>query len=273
MSSGHRAARPKPVRELLLVAVLFLAYRLGRQALAGDLPTAYANAAGIWHLERAWGLPNEAALQQTILGHGWLVRAANLYYAGVHFPATAAFLLWTYLRRPHLYRWARTTLAALTAAAFTVQVLIPLAPPRLLAAAGMVDTAAVVGPNVYTASTDAITNQYAAMPSLHVGWAAVVAIVLIHATGGRWRWLWLLHPLATLAVVVATANHYWLDAAVALTLLGAILLLLSRHRDSPQWIGVPIGRHAAAWFVGTRRVRLRERRTGTTTDIAVAPKI
>jgi hypothetical protein len=241
MSVDHRAARPKPVRELLLVAVLFLMYKLGRQALAGDVPAAYANAADIWHLERAWGLPSEAALQQTILGHGWLVRAANLYYAGVHFPATAALLLWTYRRRPDLYRWARTTLAALTATAFVVHVLIPLAPPRLLATAGMVDTGNVVGPSVYTATTDSIANQYAAMPSLHVGWAAVVAIVLVRATRSRWRWLWLLHPLATLAVVVVTANHYWLDAAVALLLLGAILLV-SRRDTSPQWKVAPMGR-------------------------------
>jgi hypothetical protein len=230
MSSGHGAARRRLVRELLLVAVLFLAYRLGRQALAGDLATAYANAAGIWHLERAWRLPNEAALQQTILGHGWPPPAP--LPLGPHHPRGADRRS---VRRsgPH-----------------------PAGTPRLLVA-GMVDTAAVVRPSIYTASTDAITNQYAAMPSLHVGWAAVVAIVLIRATGGRWRWLWLLHPLATLAVVVATANHYWLDAAVALTLLGAILLLPSRHSDYPQWIRVPIGRHAAAWFVGSRRVRPR----------------
>ncbi|WP_281894345.1 phosphatase PAP2 family protein [Phytohabitans aurantiacus] len=212
-------ARPRPVRELLLVAVLFLAYKLGRLAVAGDLSSAYANAVHVWDLERALRLPSEAALQRLVIGDDGVVRAANLYYACVHFPATAAVLLWTYLRRPALYRWARTTLALLTAAAFLVQVLVPLSPPRFLSLTGMVDTGHAVGPTVYGSSTDAFANQYAAMPSLHVGWAAAVAIVLIVATRSRWRWLWLLHPLLTLAVVVVTANHYWLDGIVALALL------------------------------------------------------
>jgi hypothetical protein len=104
MGDDEHAARPHPVRELLLVTALFLAYKLGRLAVAGDLPAAYANAADLWALERAWGLPSEAAIQGAILDHGWLVRVANLYYVGVHFPATAALLLWTYLRRPAYYR-------------------------------------------------------------------------------------------------------------------------------------------------------------------------
>nr|WP_173079414.1 phosphatase PAP2 family protein [Phytohabitans rumicis] len=224
--SGGRRERPRAIPELLLVAALFLAYKLGRLAVAGDISTAYANAGHIWDLERVLGLPSEAALQHAVLGHDWLVRAANLYYAGVHFPATAALLLWTYLRRPALYRWARTTLAWLTAAGFAVHLLLPLAPPRLLAATGMLDTGQALGPSVYgNPTSDVLANQFAAMPSLHVGWAAVVSIALIRASHGRWRWLWLLHPLATLAVVVVTANHYWLDAAVALALLGAIHLV------------------------------------------------
>ncbi len=219
------------MRELLLVGALFLAYKLGRLVVAGDLVSAYHNAAQVWSLERSLGLPSEAVVQHAVLGHSWLVRLANLYYAGVHFPATAALLVWTYLRRPALYSWARTTLAALTAAAFVVQVLMPLAPPRLLASAGMVDTARTIGPSVYGNPTaDALSNQFAAMPSLHVGWAATVALVLIVGTRSRWRWLWLLHPIVTLAVVVVTANHYWLDAAVALLLLGTVLLALrSQH--------------------------------------------
>jgi hypothetical protein len=220
------AVRPRALRELLFVVALFVAYKLGRLALTGDLPTAYSNATHLWNLERALGLPDEAALQQAIIGHDWAVRAANLYYASVHFPATAALLLWTYLCRPAHYRRARTILATLTAAAFAVHALVPMAPPRLLPATGMIDTGHAIGPSVYgPPATDTLANQYAAMPSLHVGWAAVVAVVLITTSRTRWRWLWLLHPLLTLAVVVVTANHYWLDAAVALALLGTILLV------------------------------------------------
>lgn len=206
-------ARPRPVRELLLVAVLFLAYKLGRLAVAGDLSTAYANAVHVWDLERALRLPSEAALQGLVLGHDGLVRAANLYYACVHFPATAAVLLWTYLRRPALYRWARTTLALLTAAGFLVQVLVPLAPPRFLSLTGMTDTGHSVGPTVYGSSTDAFANQYAAMPSLHVGWALWCGMVILFMAPKAWmKAFGVLYPLTTTFVVMATANHYILDA-------------------------------------------------------------
>jgi MFS superfamily sulfate permease-like transporter len=86
----------------------------------------------------------------------------------------------------------------------------------------------VYGPTVYGASpeTDSLSNQFAAMPSLHFGWALMVAIGLIAATRSRWRWLWLLHPLVTLLVVVGTANHYWLDAVVAAALLGIALAVI-----------------------------------------------
>jgi hypothetical protein len=224
--SELRRTRPDPVRELLLVGSLFLAYKFGRVLIAGHVDEAYAGAARVWDLERALRLPSEAAVQGTVLGTEWLVRSANLYYAWVHFPVTAAVLLWTYLRRPDLYRWARTRLAVLTAAAFAVHVLVPLAPPRL-AVAGMVDTGQTVGPGVYGASTAAFANQFAAMPSLHVGWAALVAVVMVMGLRGRVRWLWPVYPVLTLLVVVVTANHYWLDAVVALLLLAADLVLLA----------------------------------------------
>jgi hypothetical protein len=64
------------------------------------------------------------------------------------------------------------------------------------------------------------------MPSLHFGWALMVAVGLIVATRSRGRWLWLLHPLLTLLVIVGTANHYWLDAIAATALLGAALTVI-----------------------------------------------
>jgi hypothetical protein len=115
-------------------------------------------------------------------------------------------------------------LAAVTAAALVLHLLFPLAPPRMLAATGLVDTARVYGPSVYgSPATDSLSNQFAAMPSLHFGWALMVAVGLIVATRSRWRRLWLLHPALTLLVIVGTANHYWLDAIVATGLLGLAL--------------------------------------------------
>ncbi|MEV4033157.1 phosphatase PAP2 family protein [Streptomyces umbrinus] len=220
--------RPPLVRELLLVAGLFLVYKLGRQLATGHTGEAFDNAHRVWDLERFLRLPGEGDVQSALLHGDTLVHVVNTYYATVHFPATAAFLIWLYLRRPGHYVWARRVLAAVTAAALVVHLTFPLAPPRMLAATGLVDTGQVYGPTVYGASpeTDSLSNQFAAMPSLHFGWALMVAIGLIAATRSRWRWLWLLHPLVTLLVIVGTANHYWLDAIVAASLLGIALAVI-----------------------------------------------
>ncbi|GAA2659739.1 phosphatase PAP2 family protein [Streptomyces vastus] len=220
--------RPPLVRELLLVAGLFLVYKLGRLLVTGHTGEAFRNAQHVWDLERALHLPGEGAVQSALLHGDSLVHLANTYYATVHFPATATFLVWLYLRRPTHYVWARRALAAITAAALVVHLTFPLAPPRMLGMADLVDTGQVYGPTVYEASpeADSLSNQFAAMPSLHFGWALMVAIGLIVATRSRWRWLWLLHPLLTLLVIVGTANHYWLDAAVAAALLGGVLAVV-----------------------------------------------
>ncbi|MFB7501895.1 phosphatase PAP2 family protein [Streptomyces sp. NPDC056161] len=229
-------ARPPLLSEFLLVTGLFLVYKVGRQLAAGHTGEALHNARRVWDLERTLHLPDEATVQSALLHGDVLVHLANTYYATVHFPATLGFLVWLYLRRPAHYRWARRVLAAVTAAALVLPFTFPLAPPRMLTATGMEDTARVYGPSVYgPPSSDHLSNQFAAMPSLHFAWALMVAIGLIAATRSRWRWLWLLHPAATLLVIVGTANHYWLDAIVATAMLGLALALIHRphHRAGP----------------------------------------
>ncbi|MEV6313592.1 phosphatase PAP2 family protein [Streptomyces sp. NPDC051840] len=246
------SARPPLVRELLLVAGLFLVYKLGRQAANGHVEEAFRNARGVWDFERAAGLPGEGEVQAVLLHSHTLVEAANTYYAAVHFPATVAFLVWLYLRRPGHYVWARRNLTAITGAALALHLLFPLAPPRLLHATGLVDTAQVYGPSVYanTPTTDSMANQFAAMPSLHFGWSLMVAVGLIVATRSRWRYLWLLHPALTLLVVVGTANHYWLDAIVVSALLALALAALrlpaARVPEHPRWPAVvPVQRRTS----------------------------
>ncbi|CAM5342580.1 phosphatase PAP2 family protein [Streptomyces avidinii] len=232
-AAGPRAARRRLIRELLLVAGFFAVYKAGRLLSTDRTEEAFRNAERIWDAERALHLPGEGLLQQLLLHGDALVTTANTYYAGVHFPATALFLIWLYVRRPAHYLWTRRVLAALTAAALVLHLAFPLAPPRLLDATQLIDTAQVYGPSVYRAAPaeDTLANQFAAMPSLHFGWALMLALGMIAATSSRWRLLWLLHPLLTLTVIVGTANHYWLDAVVAAVLLGAALLLVPRPRD------------------------------------------
>ncbi|MEP6760733.1 MAG: phosphatase PAP2 family protein, partial [Sporichthyaceae bacterium] len=116
---------------------------------------------------------------------------------------------------------------------------------------GFVDTMATIGPSAYEGSAATVANQFAAMPSLHVGWALLLAVVVIRTTTVGWRWLTLAHPAITTLVVVVTANHYWLDAVVAVALLAMTLAINPRpSRPAPadgeaQLDAVPHQRSAA----------------------------
>lgn len=226
------APRPPLIRELLLLTVLYAGYKLGRRAANGQFGEAYRNAELIWDFERAVRMPSEAWVQGVMMHFEPVIRAINIYYATVHFPATVAFIAWMYFRRPGFYVWIRWVLVWLTGAGLVLHLLVPLAPPRLYKVTGLVDTSAVFGPSVYASKPDpdSLANQFAAMPSLHVGWSIVIAVGLIVATRGRWRWLWLAHPVITVTAVVATGHHYWMDGLVVAFFLAVILLMLRPPR-------------------------------------------
>jgi len=229
-------------RELLAMLILFTVYKFGRVAHSSDVGLAYENAQRIWDLERWARLPNELDAQKAILPMQGLVEFANTYYAFVHIPGTAAFLIWLYLRRPVLYPPVRRAIIAMTAVALLGHIIFPLAPPRMLSSYGFVDTAAIYGPNVYgDPNAQSLINQYAAMPSLHVGWAMLVAVGLIASFKTRWRWLWLLHPTITAMAVVATANHYWLDGIIACLVLAVVVYLFGNSALVPWHRLNPVG--------------------------------
>ena len=225
-AAARRTRVPEVALELAQILVAFLLYNVGRMLATHDLGRADAHAHGVLDAERWLRLPAEASLQAWALGHDWIIELANRYYVSVHFPLTIAVLVWLYRYRRPAYRWAKRALLAATGVALVFHVLLPVTPPRLLTSLGMVDTGHAGGMSIYQAPVlGSMSNEYAAMPSLHVGWALLIAIVLIAACRTRWRWLWLLHPLATLFVVVSTANHYWLDAiAGSVLVVGALWL-------------------------------------------------
>ena len=176
----------------------------------------------IWRAERAVHLPSEAAVQRLFLPHPPLVQGLNLYYDILHFPVLLACLVWLYARHRDKYGAFRTTLVAFTGASLLIQ-LIPVAPPRLLPATGMVDTALRYGQSVYSAAGGFDADQLSAMPSVHVGWAILVAVGVIGAARTPWRRLAVAYPALTMLAVVVTANHYWADGIVAGVLLAAVL--------------------------------------------------
>ncbi len=249
-------SRPGLVREIVLLTVLFLVYRLGRLAIAGHDDLAIANAWHVWDVERMLMLPDEETLQDWALQWPTLLRAANWFYVGVHFPVTLTFLAWGWLRRPPPeYRWARRLIITLTGFAMVLHVAMPLAPPRMLPSLGFLDTMSAFGPSAYAGGAATVANQFAAMPSLHVGWALLIAVVVVRTARSRWRWLVVAHPVLTTAVVVVTANHYWVDAVAAALLLGLVLLVTPRPDAVPA---------SAVWRRLTGRPSRPRSQAGTT---------
>jgi PAP2 superfamily len=212
--------------EAVLIALLIGVYQGVRYLASGQVSLATEHAEWIWRLERLLRLPSEATLQEWALDWPSMARLANIYYVSVHFPVTGIVLVWLFLRHRAVYLRSRSELVLLTVAGLVVEVLFPLAPPRLVPSFGMIDTMVAVGPSAYSSPQTGLANQYAAMPSLHVGWALLVAVAVIRALDSRWRWLALLHPMATMTVVLVTANHYWLDGIVAAILLAISMLLV-----------------------------------------------
>lgn len=219
-----RVRRRAGIFEAALLALLFVVYELVRGLARDDVGEAGRRGWQLLGWERALHLPSELSAQKLGLAHTALTSALNNYYVWVHFPATAAFLLWLWWRRPEHYPRIRTALVAMTGVAMVLQALTPVAPPRLLPGSRFVDTMAVLGPSAYDGhATASLANQYAAFPSLHVGWALLVAYGVVATSSRRVRWLAVGHPVATVAVVVMTANHYWIDGLAAAVLLAAAL--------------------------------------------------
>jgi membrane-associated phospholipid phosphatase len=131
-----------------------------------------------------------------------------------------------YARRRDVYRWFRNVLFLTTGLALVGHIAYPLSPPRLEPDFGMVDTGVEFGQTAYGARPGTgFTNQFAAMPSMHVAWAALIAVAVIVCLRTAWRWLAPLYAVGILIVVVVTGNHYWLDGIVGLALLAISMLV------------------------------------------------
>jgi PAP2 superfamily len=215
-------------REVGIILGLYALWQIAGGVSLGHTDEAVKRGVWLWEHERAWHFPNEVAVQRPILGHPLIVQFCNIYYATMHFGMLLAVLLWLYIRHRDAYVRTRTLIVLTTTACLLVG-LVPVAPPRLVHV-GMVDTAALYGQSVYAVTGRLGADQYSAMPSVHVAWAFLVAVAVIMATRSRWRWLILVHTAATLYVVVATANHFWLDGVVAVALLAISFVVQEASR-------------------------------------------
>ncbi|MGV9427467.1 bifunctional glycosyltransferase 87/phosphatase PAP2 family protein [Streptomyces sp. NPDC003656] len=212
--------RPNLLLELLLIRVTYAAYQQVRLAATGGSnelarETAEHHGRMVHDTERFLHIDIEHAVNHAVVQVGWLRGFLDFYYESFHFVVPLTVLAVLYWRRPVDYRWARTALGFATLLALIGFWLFPLAPPRLMPGLGFVDTVHGVQDLAhpdYGAMT-AITNQYAAMPSLHFGWSLWCGLVIAIMAPRWWmKALGLLHPLLTVTAIVATANHWILDA-------------------------------------------------------------
>ncbi len=278
-------------REILLIVVIYEVYTLvrntfgssGNSTQATVSPDAVAVALGHAHdvigVERSLGLFFEPHLQSWYLGlprHG-VIKFWNIYYGSFHFIIPIIVLIWLFRRFPRDYTLWRNALAVTTVLALVGFSAFALMPPRLLDFAGLyggcslpahfaradprlachhfglVDTLATYGGlwNFGSAAMANVSNQFAAMPSLHIGWSSWCAIVVAPRARRRWvKVLVIAYPFATLFCILVTANHYWLDAVGGLVALG---------------FGTLIGWQlalAVSWWSDRRDLRRGDRGTG-----------
>lgn len=235
----HRAFALRATLEVATIATLFAFYRVGRLAIQGQEAVALSHAEAVHRVESTLQLPSEAALQEAAGAIPNLFEVANVYYFSLHFPVMIAFLAWEFLARPSAeYRSVRRALVATTFIALGIHLLFPLAPPRMLSEAGFIDTMSTLGPSPYDGASATVANQYAAMPSLHVGWALLIALALYRTGQRQLGRLAAAHAVLTVIVVVITANHWWLDGVVAAALvIGAMRLCPQPPRPDPLQTG------------------------------------
>jgi hypothetical protein len=202
--------------ELALVALAFLLYFVVRANVIDRPDVALDNARQLVEWEKALGIHAEAGWQNSILDQRLLVRFLNFVYFWLDFPLIAALGLWMYFRRRPSYTFSRDAILFSGALALIAYNLFPVAPPRLLPETGLLDTLQIYNNASYQAqSTEFFVNPYAAMPSLHVGWAVLVAIGVTRALpGNRLVLLFAIaHVVAQSSSTVFTGNHYFLDWA------------------------------------------------------------
>lgn len=227
--------------ELAAVISFYLVYSMIRNASEGDPASAFHNAVQVVRWERAMGIYFEEGLQDAVLLLKPLVIALNYLYGSLHFVVTIGTLVFLFRRYPGDYRFWRNALAVTTGLALIGFVLWPLMPPRLLPEHyGFVDTLKRY-PAIWSFQSDTmndVSNQYAAMPSLHFAWAMLCAIALFRRLRHPLaRGLAVAYPVLTLAAIVLTGNHFVLDAVGGAAVFGigvAASALVTRARGHPD---------------------------------------
>jgi hypothetical protein len=209
-------------RECVLIGGSLAAYTALR-LIESDPGPALANATRLITYERSLGLYIEPGLQHWVLRSELLTRALNWVYSFSFLAITAAALLWLWFVDERNYRLLRNMLGVSALLAIITIAAFPVAPPRLVDGSGMIDTVVLFG------RQHSFANEYAAVPSLHVGWMAAVGYALAASLGGRRGYLVGVLPAMLMTLtVIATGNHLWIDGAIGIAYALGAAIVLSR---------------------------------------------
>jgi PAP2 superfamily len=235
--------------QLALITFGVLMYFGVRGQTEGTETTAIAHAIDLLELERAVGLDLEYGLQARILDTQWIVTAANWVYIWGHWPAIAASALWLYHTHRPAYIHLRDAFFVSGVIGMIIFALYPVAPPRL-AGLGFIDTVTERSHSYRVLQPPGLVNRFAAMPSLHVGWNVALGVTMFRATHQPLaRVVALLLPAAMSFAVVATGNHFVIDAIAGAT------LAMFGYWVAARW---PLGLWVAHLRVGTHRRKVTE---------------
>jgi hypothetical protein len=235
---------PKGIGDAVLQFFLFFAayngYQVVRGLSEGREAVAFANAERLVDIQRSLGTFFEPHFQQALLDQEWLINLANFLYMNTHFVITTSFLVWLYVFRNDHFYFVRNMFMVAMVLALVGYAIYPTAPPRLLTELGFTDTiAAQTGITQDAGTVGLLVNQYAAVPSMHIGFSLMIAVAGMRlASHPVPRMLWTAYPLLVFFVIVVTANHFWLDAAAGAAvacLAGVGATQLARVRPAWAW--------------------------------------
>jgi hypothetical protein len=211
-----------PVQEIVLVVVLYGVYTLMQGLMAPIPDIAIQHAHNVIAFEQSLNIYHELSVQSWVLQYPFLLHLADSIYTYCFYPVICLFAIWGYTRHRQQYYVVRNIFLVSTAIGLICFAVFPTAPPRLTPGAGFVDTLALHEAVHYSSSMPKVlVNQYAAIPSFHFGWTLLVGVATVVISRRWWlRMLGALLPLSIFFSIVATGNHYFLDAAAGAAVIG-----------------------------------------------------
>jgi len=231
------------LRESGIVLLAVYVYFFVRGLIHSREADAMQHARDLVGFERSLGIFQERQFQSLILDHHWLVTLVNWIYIYGHWPLVISTLTWLFIKRRDMFPLFRSAMIFSGLVGFVFFFLYPMAPPRLVDGLGIVDTVTLHSEAYRVLQPPSLTNQFAAMPSLHVGWNLLMGIAIVSMSTNRfWKVFGVLMPLAMYLATILSGNHYFVDGIVgsALALAGlAVAWKLFRPRP-PVWQVTPL---------------------------------